>query len=459
VTGWLDAALDYIPRWLEFQMHQSAQPGCVIAIGYGGRVVFEQAFGHADAAAGAKLTPRHRFRVSSHAKSFTAAGILKLHERGKLQLDMPVGRVVGGLHKRVASATVAQLLSHTGGLFRDGNDSGFWLSRRPFPDAAQLRGDLALPPTIEANTRFKYSDHGFALAGRVIEEMTGEGYAAWIKREIVDAVGLAETLPDMPLPPHTPFARGHTAQWPVGRRLVLPGDQSTQAFAAAAGFVSTAADLVRFFAQLSPAAKKSVISPASRREMTRRHWREPHSSFGGWYGLGTTSGDLGDWAWFGHSGRFPGYITRTAVVLEHDLVVSVLTNAIDGLALPWLEGTLHILRCFVEHGAPAEKLVDWRGRWWTQWRAIDLVAAGNTVFVAAPALSNPLLDASEVTVTGRDKGCIATASGFAYHGEPASLERDKKGAVEAVWVGGLQFVPEATLTAELTERHGGKSGE
>jgi CubicO group peptidase (beta-lactamase class C family) len=458
MAKWLDAALDYIPRWLEFQMRQSAQPGCVIAIGHGGRVVFEQAFGHADAVTGAKLTPRHRFRVASHSKSFTAAGILKLRERGKLQLDTPVGRIVGGLHERVASATVAQLLSHTGGLFRDGVDGGFWLSRRAFPDAAQLRGDLALPPAIEANTRFKYSNHGFALAGRVIEETTGEGYAAWIKREIVDAVGLAETLPDVPLPTRTPFACGHTGQWPVGRRLVFPGDQSTQAFAPAGGFVSTAADLVHFFAHLSPAAKKSVLSPASRHEMTRRHWREQHCSRGRWYGLGTTSGDLGDWAWFGHSGSFPGYRTRTAVVAEHDLVVSVLTNASDGLAGSWLDGALHILRCFVEHGAPAEPLADWRGRWWTQEGASDLVAAGNTVFVAAPTLLNPLLDASELTVTGRDQGWIVAAGSFNSHGEPARLERDKKGAVEAVWLGGEKLVPEAVLTAEMTERHGGICG-
>lgn len=459
MVKWLDAALEYIPRWLAFQMQQSAQPGCVIAIGHAGRVVFEQAFGHADVVAEAKLTPRDRFRVASHSKSFTAAGILKLRERGKLQLDTPVGRIVGGLHEQVASATVAQLLSHTGGLFRDGVDCGYWLSRRTFPDAAQLRCDLALPPTIEANTRFKYSNHGFALAGRVIEETTGEGYVAWIKREIVDAVGLAETLPDVPLPTRTPFARGHTGQWPVGRRLVFPGDQSTQAFAPATGFVSTAADLVRFFAQLSPAAKESVLSPASRHEMTRRHWRDAHSSLGRWYGLGTISGDLDDWAWFGHSGSFPGYITRTVVVAEHDLVVSVLTNAMDGLACPWLDGTLHILRCFVEHGAPADKLADWRGRWWAQVGACDLVAAGNTVFVAAPTLQNPLLGASELTVTGRDKGRIAAAGGFDHHGEPVRLERDKKGAVEAVWLAGVKLVSEAAITAELTERYGGQPGD
>ena len=65
-------------------------------------------------------------------------------------------------------------------------------------------------PIIEGNTRFKYSNHGYGLAGFVIEAITGEPYRTWIKREIVEAAGLDETLPDMPLPRGTPLARGHS---------------------------------------------------------------------------------------------------------------------------------------------------------------------------------------------------------------------------------------------------------
>ena len=46
---------------------------------------------------------------------------------------------------------------------------------------------------IEPNTRFKYSNHGYGLLGLVIEAITGEAYAAWIRREIVEAAGLKET--------------------------------------------------------------------------------------------------------------------------------------------------------------------------------------------------------------------------------------------------------------------------
>ena len=62
-------------------------------------MVLERAFGHADLATGEPLTPRHRFRVASHSKSFTAAGILKLREQGKLKLDDPVGQFVDRLHR------------------------------------------------------------------------------------------------------------------------------------------------------------------------------------------------------------------------------------------------------------------------------------------------------------------------------------------------------------------------
>src|SRR5437899_8511647 len=115
---WLGAALDYIPHWLEFQMRQSEQPGCVIAAAQRGRIVLERAFGHADLIAGTTLTPRHRFRVASHSKTFTASGIMRLREQGKLRLDDPVGQYLGDLHKAVARVTIAQLLSHSAGLMR-----------------------------------------------------------------------------------------------------------------------------------------------------------------------------------------------------------------------------------------------------------------------------------------------------------------------------------------------------
>lgn len=457
---WLVAGLDYLPRWLDYQMQATEQPGCAVAVAHKGKVVLECAFGHADLKRGTRLTPRHRFRVASHSKTFTAAGVLKLREAGRIGLDDPVGRHIAGLTPSVAAVTIGQLLSHSAGLVRDGSDSGQWTDRRPFLDEAALRADLSQGTVIEPNTRFKYSNHGYGLLGLVIESLTGERYVDWIGREIVAASGLRETTPDATpalSSPHAPFARGHTAKLPMGRRVVIPGDNPTHALASATGFVSTGADLARFFSSLVPSAKKSVLSRASRRELSRRLWRDPHSSAERWYGLGTISGTLADWEWFGHSGSFQGTVTRTANVPARELTVSVLTNATDGSSQVWLDGTLHLLRAFARHGAAARRTAPWAGRWWSLWGAVDLLAMSDRVLVANPLLGNPVQDASEIEVTGRRErvatGRIALAGGFANHGEPVRLVFDERGKAKEFWLAGGKLLPQAQVERELFARY------
>jgi CubicO group peptidase (beta-lactamase class C family) len=455
MEDWLRAALDYIPRWMDFQMRQSGVPGCMLSVARHGTVVLEQAWGVADLGSGEALTPRHRFRVASHSKTFTAAGVMLLRERGRLSLDDAIGRHVPGLHPEVAAATLTQLLSHSAGLTRDGMVTGQFADRRPFASREELVADLADGTTIPPVTRFKYSNHGFALAGMAIEAVTGEPYAAWMTREVVERFGLAETRPDMPLPPGTSFARGHTGPLPAGR-FVIPGENPGNAVAPAAAFVSTASDLVRFFTQLAPESEQSPLSVASRREMTRWQWRNPHTNAEMHYGLGTIGGVVpGEvpWTWFGHSGRLQGYVSRTAVVGAEGLAVSVLINALDGVPEFWLDGCLRILRLFRTRGTAGAATRDWQGRWWTIWGAVDLLPLPDRVLVATPAFWNPLLDASEIEVTGADTGRVALAPGFGSQGEPVRLVRDAAGQVTALDFAGMRMVDEAALALELRERY------
>jgi D-alanyl-D-alanine carboxypeptidase len=452
---WLEAALDYVPRWVDYQVQHVDQPGCVIAVAHKGEIVLEEAFGVADLTTGEALTPRHRFRVASHSKTFTATGIMKLKERGLLRLDDAVGTFVQGLHPAIAEVTIQQVLSNSAGLSRDGSNSGYFPGFRPFLSAAELKAELSLPPPLPAAQRFKYSNHGFSLAGLVIEAVTGEPYTTWIMREVVQAAGLAETFADMGLVPEGPFAKGHSTRVPHGRRLVIPGDLVTNDMAAATGFVSTAADLARFFAQLSPGSAAQLVSAGARREMTRRHWHDSESVLDRHYGLGTISGSLKGWDWFGHSGSFAGTLSRTAVFPAEDLAISVLTNAIDGPAQPLVDGIAHILKAFRTGGAPTDEVADWAGRWWMLWGAIDLVPIGNKVFASAPALQTPLAEVSEIAITGLDSGKVVRASGFASPGEPVTRTRDAEGEVSEVWIGGVGLVTEIAFIEQCAERFGG----
>jgi CubicO group peptidase (beta-lactamase class C family) len=457
MDSWLKAALDYIPRWIDYQGRLFDQPGCVVAVAHKGEVVLEQAFGFANLAAGEKLTPRHRFRVASHSKSFTAAGILKLKDSGRLRLDDPAGTYIDGLHEDAAAVTLQQLLSHSAGLVRDGADNSYFADRRPFLTAAELKAELALPQPLPAAERFKYSNHGFGLLGLIIEQVTGEPYNKWIAREIVQAAGLAETAPDIGGLGDAPLASGHSTLLPLGRRLVIPGDNPTNDMAAATGFLSTAADLVRFFSQLAPKSASPLLSPASRRDMIRRHWRDSESTIERYYGLGTTSGTLRGWDWFGHGGSFPGTLSRTQMFVAEDLAVSVLGNSIEAPSQLWVDGIGHILSTFRAGGAPSEAAAGWSGRWWALWGPVDLVPVGDKVLVSAAALNPPLAEVSEITVSARDIGKITRAPGLNNPGEVARRVRAANGEVVEVWLGGSRLISEDAFAREILARYGSKT--
>jgi hypothetical protein len=158
--AWLPPALDYVQDWLAFQVERFRQPRCTVATARDGDLVGEYAFGHADLRRGERMTTRHRFRIASHSKSFTASGILLLREQGRLGLDDPIGRYVRGLHKGLAEARIAELLSHGAGVMRDGPDSGQLQDRRPFVDRDELMAELARKRPLEPGVQLKYSNHG-----------------------------------------------------------------------------------------------------------------------------------------------------------------------------------------------------------------------------------------------------------------------------------------------------------
>ncbi len=451
---WLKSAADYIPQWLDYQMRLSEQPGCVIAIAHKGRIILEEAFGVADISTGKTLTPRHRFRVASHSKTFTSAAVFKLREAGLLRLDDPAGQYVDGLHPAIAEATLNQLLSHSAGLTRDGVDAGQWQDRRPFLGEKELRVALREPPVVEPSTRLKYSNHGFGLVGLIIEAITGEPYCDWVKREIIGASKLKETEPDGPAPHGAPVARGHTRKLPLGRRRIVPGDNPTHALAPATGFLSTAGDLARFFASLDPEATHSILSRTSRHDMIRRQWYDVDASAEASYGLGIMLGRAGGWEWYGHAGGFQSCISRTIVLSGRDLAVSILTNAVDGPAWVWSDALIHILCNFARRGAATAKTRDWAGRWWSLWRTLDFVPMRDHVVASDPGLTVPFLDASEIAVTKRDLGTIRHATGLANFGEEARLVRGRNGHVREIWFGGTKFLPENNFAAELRRKYG-----
>jgi len=451
----LQAALRYIESWLAFQLRVLERPGLTLAVTHRQRIVLELGLGEADILKKTPMTAQHQLRIASHSKTFTAVGILKLREQGLLGLDDPAGRHVKGLHADVAKVRLSQLLSHSAGVSRDGPDAGQFQDRHPYLDREQLLQDLARGLAITPNTRFKYSNHGFGLLGLVIEAVTGQRYVDWMAREVVAPAGLEHTLPDRLPGKRTGLAAGHSGRLLLGRRVVIPGDNETRAIAPAGGFVSTAGDVARFYAQLLPTAKKSLLSVDSRRELMRRHAQVPHSSTPSWYGLGVMHGSYQGWDWLGHTGGLQGFVSRSLVLPQQEIAISLLANSLDAFTWPWVDGILQVLQTFDRHGAPTARTRDWTGRWWNLWGATDLVPMGDHVLAVGPALAAPFTDATQLTPTGKDRAVMSQANGYATFGEEVRRVRDAKGQVKELWLGGSLSRPENVVAREMQRRYEG----
>ena len=157
----------------------------------------------------------------------------------------------------------------------------------------------------------------------------------------------------------------------------------------------------------------------------------------------------------GHIGGLQGCISSTGFLLGHDICVSVLTNAVDGLAVPWTTGIVQILYEFASRGVSAVPNPDWSGRWWSLWGAIDLITMRDHVVVTSPDHVNPFMDPREIALSSNDHGTIRHAGGFDNYGEAAHLVRDGDGRVVEVWLGGMRHVAEHQASAELKQQFGG----
>ncbi len=146
-------------------------PGLAVAIAFEGKIVWSEGFGYADLESKRKVSPATtRFRIASVSKPLTAAGLMRLVERGEVDLDAPVQRYVPDFPVKSEGTITTRLLA--------GHLAGIWnyqsmaeaFRNEPFSSVqaglAIFRDDpLVAPPGEE----FRYTTFGYSLVGAVME--------------------------------------------------------------------------------------------------------------------------------------------------------------------------------------------------------------------------------------------------------------------------------------------------
>ncbi|MBX9626198.1 MAG: beta-lactamase family protein [Gemmataceae bacterium] len=236
-----------------------------VLVAVDGRPIFRRAYGYANRDWDIPNTPDTRFRIASLTKQFTAAAILVLEQQGKLSVADPVGKHVPGVPKAWAGVTLLQLMSHSSGVpehnlaaaLAPGGPARSYTPRQ----IVGLVKDRPLGPTDDGE--LAYSNTNYVLLGMVVEEVGGKEYAAFMRREVFDPLGMADTVVERPGMVVKRRATGYTGS---GKGATAPYLNPTQLYAAG-GMISSADDLLRWDRALAddrllgPAARKTLFAP------------------------------------------------------------------------------------------------------------------------------------------------------------------------------------------------------
>jgi len=451
-------AAPYIASWVEFQRALLRTPGVQLAIRVGDELILSEAFGSADEPAGEPLRTDHLFRIASHSKTFTATSIMQLVEQSAIRLDDPISRWVSEIaDSPIADVTVRELLGHQGGVIRDGLDTDFWQLLRQFPDRDELiklcndHGKV-----YESNEHFKYTNVGFSLLGMAIEAASGQSYHDYVTEHIVEPLGLTNTGPEYRPDRKAEYAAGHTGLLDGAEPREAIGHIDTRGMAAATGFYSTAEDLTRYGAA-HYFGNEELLTDASKRLIQRLESTViSNGSEQGRYGLGMDLTTIGSRTWVGHSGGYPGHITRTYIDPEGHAVVSVLTNCIGGPATPLAEGVIKLLD--LAHQPAREPIEDpvrgagrsagegidptsFTGRFASLMGVTDIALLGGRLVGLSPASADPTGNGwDELQVIDENTLELLPDAGFGPVGERVDLTRDASGAIEYVrYCGGTRW--------------------
>jgi len=315
-------AIELLKVWLEAQRAYDQIPGVSAAVVHDQTLLWSAGYGSSDLAGGLPATATTIYSICSISKLFTSISVMQLRDAGKLRLDDPVAKHLSWYRiKQTApeagEATIEGLLTHASGLPREA-DYPYWTSPFTFPTREEVIERLAKQETLyPAETYYQYSNLGLTLAGEVVAAASGEPYAAYVRRHVLDPLGLKDTTPELPETERGKrLAVGYGAITRDGSRTPLPFF-SARGITPAAGFASTATDLARFASwqfRLLGKGGAEVLNANTLREMHRVHFIDP--DFETTYGLGFSVWRSDNKTFVGHGGSCPGY--RTQILLKDD---------------------------------------------------------------------------------------------------------------------------------------------
>ena len=195
-----------VDAWVQEFMESKKIPGGSLAIAVDGQMMLSRGYGYADREKEEPVQPESVFRIASISKPITAVAVLKLVDEGKLNLS---DKIVDLLKLRNESLrdydpwwneiTIHHLLTHSAGFDRSRSGDPMFMDEQ----TVEAFG-AALPVThrqvidfqflrsldYHPGERYAYSNFGYCLLGRAIEQVTGQTYQQYVQQQIFVPLGI-----------------------------------------------------------------------------------------------------------------------------------------------------------------------------------------------------------------------------------------------------------------------------
>jgi CubicO group peptidase (beta-lactamase class C family) len=284
---------------------------------------------------GAEPTADTQYRIGSITKVLTAILVMRLRDEGRLGLGDHLARHVGGTP--FGERTIGQLLGQGGGV--PAETSGPWWERTAGLDWDELASSLDVDAAVDApGRRFHYSNLGFGVLGRLVEELRGRPWRDCLRDEVLEPLGMRRTT-DAPEPPR---ARG-LAVHPWADVVLTEPEHDTGAMAPAGQLWSTLADLARLAAFLL-GDTGDVLRPDTVEEMAQPGLVDELDAEPSAYGLGLFVTDVDGRRLVGHPGAMPGFVAGVLVDRDEQVGVVRASNVTYGGDPALAKDLLRILR-------------------------------------------------------------------------------------------------------------------
>ena len=319
------ALLNTLDETTPTALEQNNVPGLAIAIIKEGEVIIEKSYGYADVSNEIKVSSNTGFNIGSISKMFTAWGVMSLVEKGKLQLDVPVTNYLTKWNFPASEfdmnkITIRNLLQHTAGLSVHGYN-GYESKDELTSTVASLNGqtnpDEAVKLIMEPESKWQYSGGGYSVLQLVIEEVSGQNFADFMKKEVFKPLKMKHTSFEINKRILKSSSKAYDEE---GNKIPLRLFNAQ----AAAGLHTTLEDLILF-------AKASFFENSVLTEESISLLRKPTDLSGGNYGMGyMVMNRFGDFTLNGHGGSNEGWHSGFMLDFDSNSGIIILTNGSSG---------------------------------------------------------------------------------------------------------------------------------